>query len=112
MGAIYQPGTGNYRYEAADYAKVQKAKNPDYYTPVGSGGTYPTHVHYKTATTNNGQETHHTHTTLSTASDMRPGVTATYTNGYDEGTAGWKATDTNTASNYAMTHGAAAKYNG
>ena len=31
---------------------------------------------------------------------------------YEQDTATWKTTDTNTASNWAMPHGAAARYNG
>jgi len=106
--------TGHSKYVAADYAAVQKAKNPDFYTPVGGGGSYPTATsgtsHYDTNPVNNGQETE-THTTHETTNTLRPGITATYHNGYDHDVA-WKATDTNTASNYAMTPTAAALYNG
>merc|ERR1719345_126135 len=52
-------GTGAWAYNAADYAKLQKPANPDYYAPLGAGGAptgggSPTAVHYTQRAANNG----------------------------------------------------------
>ena len=109
--------TGHYKYDPDDYAAVQKPRNPDYYQPVGAGGAHPTVVsgtsQYDQREVNNGQRTHaNTHSTTESTDTLRPGITAHYNNGYEQDTATWKATDGNIASNYAMTNGAAAMYNG
>jgi len=117
LNKVHSPSTGSWTYNAADYAKLQKPANPEYYAPIGAGGAdtgggYPTAVHYTQRAVNNGQRTAaNAYTTVETATDTRPGVTAHYQNG-EEVSATWKASDTNTKSNYAMAHGAAAKYNG
>merc|ERR1711988_1578983 len=106
---------GHHKFVASDYDLVQKPANADYYNAVGDSatGTYPTHVHYAQVKTNNGQQSlSNTHTTAETTVHAKPGVIASYSNGYDEGLSGWKTTDTNVASNYAMTHSAGDRYNG
>ena len=99
----------------SDYAALPTVKNPDYYTADSSTPMKPATAHYdslpsKVALKGNGQMAQE-HTTTETTTFMKPGVTAHYKNGYDHDVT-WKASDTNKASNYAMSHTEADKWNG